>query len=81
MMWIGRHLIFGRLGLLLFLARTIWHQGRERWRRLTPEEQSELRRLVVASRGRRSTLSPEEQAELSRIVRKASGREPEPRAA
>ena len=75
---IGRRLIFGRWGLLLFLARTIWRQGSERWRRLTPGERSELRRLVTTSRGRRSNLSAADQAELRRIVRKANGREPEP---
>ena len=78
MLMIWRRLIFGRFGLMLFLARTIWRQGSERWRRLTPGERSELRRLVTTHRGRRSNLSPAEQAELSRIVRKANGREPEP---
>ena len=63
-----------RLTLLLWLAQKIVEEGRERWSRLTPDEQRARPRLIKWSRGRGSNLTPEERQELVRIVRKATVR-------
>jgi hypothetical protein len=72
--------LFGRRSLrgaaLLWAGRQVIEHGRKRWNRLTPEEQSELQRLIKLSRGRPSNLSAAERDEVNRIVRKAmSGRD------
>lgn len=63
-----------RATLLLWAARSLFEHGRERWSRLTPDEQRELRRLLVASRGRTSRLPGAEQEELKRLLRKTGSR-------
>lgn len=67
-----------RASLMLWAGRAALEHGRERWARLTPEEQRELRRLLTASRGRRRNLSQPDQEELKRIWRKFGGRQGEP---
>jgi TRAP-type C4-dicarboxylate transport system substrate-binding protein len=67
-----------RATLLLWAARSLFEHGRERWGRLAPDEQRELRRLLTASRGRPRNLSENDQQELKRIIRKAGGRTDEP---
>ena len=62
-----------RATALLWAARSIVERLRERWARLTPDEQRELRRLLTASRGRPRNLSEPEQLELRRILRKSGG--------
>ena len=63
----------------LWAARSLFEHGRERWDRLTPDEQGELRRLLTTSRGRRRNLSEAEQLELRRLFRKAGGKDGDPR--
>ena len=67
-----------RASLLLWAGRAAFEHGRERWARLSPEEQRELRRLLTASRGRPGNLSQVDQQELKRILRRFGGREGEP---
>ncbi len=67
-----------RASLLLWAGRSAFEHGRQRWDRLSPDEQRELRRLLVASRGRRRNLSEPDQQELRRLLRKTGGRSSEP---
>jgi hypothetical protein len=66
---LGRRSLRG--AALLWAGRQILDHGRKRWDRLTPQEQSELQRLIKASRGRPSNLTAAERDEVNRIVRKA----------
>ena len=68
-----------RATALLWAVRSLVEHLRERWARLTPDEQRELRRLLTASRGRSRNLSEAEQLELRRLLRKSgSGGASEP---
>jgi hypothetical protein len=58
----------------MWLAQKIVEGGRERWARLSPDEQRALPRLLKTSKGRGSNLTPAEREELRRIVDKARGR-------
>ncbi|MBA2793912.1 MAG: hypothetical protein H0U32_07995 [Thermoleophilaceae bacterium] len=64
-----------RATLLLWAARSLFERGRERWSRISPDDQRELRRLLTASRGRRRNLAEAEQQELRRILRSSGGRQ------
>jgi len=65
-----------RASLLLWAARSVLERGRERWARLSADEQR--RRLLTASRGRRRNLSEAEQRALRGLLRKSGGRADEP---
>jgi len=63
-----------RLTVLMWAGQKIVEEGRERWARLTPDEQQALPHLLKTSRGIPSNLAPADEAELRRIVGKALGR-------
>ena len=67
-----------RATVLMWGLRSAFEHGRERWNRLSTDEQRELRRLLKASRGRPRNLSEADQQELRRILRKSGGRGGEP---
>jgi hypothetical protein len=71
---IGRRRRPLRATVLLWAGRSLFEHGRERWGRLNPEEQRELRRLLISSKGRSSRLPLAEQEELKRLLRKTGGR-------
>jgi hypothetical protein len=58
---------------VLALAVQVAQQGRERWARLTPREQRQVRDAVANSKGRIDRLSERERQELRRILWKAVG--------
>ena len=60
---------------VLALAMRIAQEGRERWSRLTPHEQRQVRETLRRSRGRIDRLSERERQELRRILWKAVGPE------
>lgn len=63
-----------RLTVLMWVGQKVVEEGRERWARLTPDEQRALPHLLKTSRGLPSNLAPADEAELRRIVGKALGR-------
>jgi hypothetical protein len=56
---------------VLALAMRIAQEGRERWSRLGPHEQRQVRDALRRSRGRIDRLSQHERQELRRILWKA----------